>query len=115
MSYHRKQKRLARAPLGDVSTVVKAVATGVDVINDPYFPETLCHIQQLKQIENGLAVQRCARTAPNLSGGVGLRKAMPAVRVYVEAERYRPWSYLVGAGVVLGLPMLVGYALGRRG
>lgn len=108
MSYHRK------SALGDAATVVKAVATGVDVVNDPYFSEALCRIDQLKAIEHGTPMPGCAVTPPNLSGGVGLRKAMPAVRVYVQAERYRPWSYLVGAGVVIGVPMLIGYALGRK-
>ncbi len=37
---------------------------------------------------------------------------MPALREYVKAEQ-QPWRYAVAAGVVIGLPMLLGYALGK--
>lgn len=115
MSYHRKNKDHDRAALGDAASVLQTVATGVSVVNDPYFNEAVCRIGQLRSIENGQPVGACAKTPPNLGGGVGLRKAMPAMRAYVVAEQHRPWSYVAGAAVVLGIPMLIGYALGRKG
>ncbi len=115
MSYYRKNQRSKAPPLGDVTSALQAVATGVDVVNDPYFNETVCRVRQLRAIERGEKLTVCTITPPNLGGGVGLRKVMPALRAYVAAEQRRPWSYVVGAGVVLGIPMLLGYALGRKG
>lgn len=114
MSYHRNSPRVrsALAPMGDVASAVK---TGADVIGDPYFGETVCRVQQLRAIERKEAVPTCMVTQPNLPGGVGLRKAMPAIRGYVWAERNRPLSYALIAAGVLGLPMLLGYAIGKRG
>lgn len=114
MSYHRNRHRLGSAsPMGDVASVVK---TGAEVVADPYFGETVCRVQQLRAIERGeKVVPACATTPPNIGGGVGLRKAMPALRGYVWAERNRPLSYALVAAGVIGLPMLIGYAIGKKG
>lgn len=123
MSYHRKQPivipawAVRKAAQGGAEIValgdaVGVIQTAVDVTKDPYFSETVCRVQQLAAIENRRAVPACAQTQSNLTGGVGLRKVMPALRAYVKAEQ-KPWLYAVGAGVVIGLPMLIGYALGK--
>lgn len=110
VSYHRKQIVLQPAPLG---SVVGTIQTAVDVTKDPYFQETVCRVDQLSAIENKRPVPRCATTRAGLTGGVGLRKVMPALRAYVYAEQ-RPWVYAAAAAGVIGLPMLLGYALGKR-
>ncbi len=109
MSYHRKQIVMQPSPLGDA---VSVIATAVDVTKDPYFSETVCRVQQLAALENKRAVPACSTTRPGLAGGVGLRKVMPALRAYVKAEQ-QPLYYAAGAAVVIGLPMLLGYALGK--
>lgn len=111
MSFHRNR----RSGLGDAASVVNAVVTGAQVVSDPYFNEAVCRVQQLRAIESGQAPGPCQTTPPNLGGGVGLRRVMPAVRAYVKVEQYRPWSYVAGAAVVLGVPLLIGYALARKG
>lgn len=109
MSYHRKR---GSRGLGDVA---QTITTSVAVVQDPYFPEAICRIDQLRSIENGLHVLPCTNTPPNKAGGVGLRKVMPLMRAYVTAEQHRPWSYVGLAAAVIGLPMLVGYAIGKKG
>lgn len=107
MSYHRKPPAL-----GDVSSVV---TTAASVMADPYFNEAVCRIQQLRAIENKTAVSSCSKTRPGLPGGVGLRKAMPPLRAYVYAERAPgKWPLYAAVAGVIGVPMLIGYAIGRR-
>ncbi len=109
MSYHRNRTALQPAPLGDVASVI---ATAVDVSRDPYFSETVCRARQLYAIENRESVPACLVTPPGLTGGIGLRKVMPALREYVRAEQ-QPLRYIAGAAVVLGVPLLLGIAIGR--
>lgn len=105
----------ARSGLGDtLSSIIGVIGTGVDVAQDPYLPEFACRLEQLHAINVGVAPAACASTAPGLAGGVGLRKLMPAMRGYVYCEQ-RPWMYVVVAAAVIGLPMAIGYTLGKGG
>lgn len=106
MSYLRRYGRNGRAGLGD------AVATLASAATDPYLSETICRVGQLSAIDNRQPVPPCATTPGNRAGGVGLRKVMPALRAYVYAEQ-RPWVYPVAAVGVIGIPMLLGYLLGK--
>ena len=109
----RYRARAGRSPLGDtVNAVITAIGTGVDVARDPYLQEFACRLEQLHAINSGVAPGQCATTAPGLSGGVGLRKLMPPLRAYVYAEQ-RPWVYVAAAAAVIGLPMAIGYAIGK--
>lgn len=109
----RALKRIRRRiGLGDVTTTI---TTAANVVADPYFNETVCRVNQLRALENGKPAENCAVTPAGITGGVGLRKAMPALRLYVQAERYSPWSYVAGAAVVLGLPIMIGYAIAKGG
>ncbi len=99
-----------RRSMGDLAEVI---GTAADVASDPYLSEVLCRVQQLKAIERNQAVAVCPVT-PDFPGvGVGLRKLMPALRGYVYAER-NPWAYLAAAAVVIGVPMFIGYQLGKN-
>ena len=109
MSYV-KQRRYRGRPMGLGDTL----STLTSAAQDPYLSETICRVGQLKAIENAQPVPGCAITAPNLGGGVGLRKVMPALRAYVYAEQH-PWVYPAAVLGVIGLPMLIGYALGKGG
>lgn len=115
MSIIRKRygRSRPRQGLGDtLSSIIGVIGTSVDVAQDPYLSEFACRLEQLHAINIGQAPGACTTTAPNLGGGVGLRKLMPAIRGYVYAEEH-PWAYVVGALVVIGLPMAIGYSLGK--
>lgn len=92
---------------------VDTIGTAADVASDPYFPELVCRIQQLKAIDHGKAPSVCANTVDTGSGdGVGLRRGMPVLRGYVYAQQ-NPWVYPLLAAAVVGLPLLIGYRLGQ--
>jgi hypothetical protein len=111
MSYHRKHPGL-----GDAAETIRNVATGVstalDITRDPYLPETICRTQQLIAIEGKHPVPVCAKTRPNLQGGIGLRKAVPLLRAYVYAQQHA-WVYPVVGAVAIGVPVVIGYLLGK--
>lgn len=89
-----------------------AITTSLNIVNDPYFPEVVCRIDQLTAVERSEAVGECQRTPPNVGGGAGLRSAMPILRWYVYAQR-NPWAYAVAAASLVGLPYFLGYLHGR--
>lgn len=95
--------------MGDVSQVI---GTALDVASDPYLAEVVCHVQQLKAIDHGEPVAVCAQTPAGVVGGVGLRKAIPALRAYVYAEQ-NPWVYPIAIAAIIGIPMWIGYELGK--
>jgi hypothetical protein len=105
-------KRTRRHP-SSLSGVLDTIGIAADVASDPYFPELVCRVQQLKAIDHGQPPNSCAYTIDDGSGnGVGLRRGMPGLRAYVYAQE-NPWVYpLVLAGVV-GLPLLIGYTIGK--
>lgn len=125
MSYLRKRYR-RRAPrqvprggmsaMGDIGTTITNLATAagiaVDIGQDPYLPETMCRIGQLKTIHAGGTPGVCNPTQAGLKGGVGLAPLMQPLRAYVYAEQ-RPWVYGAALVVAVGLPLALGYALGR--
>lgn len=120
MSYLRnvptKHRPTVLGALGDIGTTITNLASAVgiaaDLGRDPYLPETVCRVGQLKAINAGQRPGACATTAPNLGGGVGLRKTIRPLRTYVYAEQHK-WTYGVAAAIVLGLPFLLGYAAGK--
>lgn len=116
MGYTRKRHRRSLSGLGDLSSVLttieNAVGAGLDVASDPYLPEVICRIGQLHAIKGNQPVPPCATTPPGLPGGVGLDKAMYPLRAYVYAEQ-NPWVYPLAALVIFGLPMFIGYELGK--
>lgn len=105
--------RSGRSPLGSTaSSIISILGTGVDVAQDPYLPEFACRLEQLHAINVGVAPGACSTTQAGLGGGIGLGKVMPAVRAYVYAEK-NPWVYAVAALAIVGLPMAIGYSLGK--
>lgn len=91
--------------LGSINTVV-------DVASDPYLPEVLCRIQQLKNIDHNEPVAVCQETPQGVNGGVGLHNAMAPLRAYVYAQQ-NTWVYPVAVALILGLPLFIGYEFGR--
>ncbi len=103
--------RLVRATpaMGDLASTI---ATAADIASDPYLQEVICRIGQLKQIDRGEAVGVCSRTAAGVPGGVGLRNAVPVLRGYVYAQQHK-WVYPLAAAAIIGVPLWIGYHLGR--
>lgn len=95
--------------MGDLSSTI---GTAAEIASDPYLSEVVCRIGQLKQIERGEAVGTCVRTASGSPGGVGLRNAVPVLRAYVYAQQNK-WVYPLAVAALLGVPMWLGYQIGR--
>jgi hypothetical protein len=116
MSYLNKRygsRRALGSTIDDVlNNVVGATGSALDIASDPYLPEVVCRLAQLKQIESGGAVATCTDTADNLPGGVGLRNAVGPLRAYVYAQQNK-WVYPVALAAIIGLPMWIGYELGK--
>lgn len=118
MSYTRNRYRRPRphVALGDAaSTITNLMATvgiATDLATDPYLPETICRVGQIKALNAGKQPAACVVTPMNKTGGVGLRKFIKPLRGYVYAEQHR-WVYAAAVVGVIGVPMLLGYALGK--
>ena len=114
----RQRNRRALQGLGSLSSAIQsiegALGTGVDVANDPYFNETVCHIGQLHAISTGAAVTDCAVTPSGLPGGVGLEAAQTPLRFYVYAKQ-NIWVWPLVVAGLLGLPFFLGYEVGKDG
>ncbi len=123
MSYIRK--RYSRSPrgatgatiaMGDaastITSLVSTVGIATDLATDPYLPETVCRVSQIRALNNGQRPGACAETPMNKTGGVGLRRFVKPLRAYVYAEQH-PWVYAAAVVGVVGVPMLIGYALGK--
>jgi hypothetical protein len=105
----RYGRRPARRAMGDISSVI---GTALDVASDPYLSEVVCRVGQLKNIDHGETVGVCAETPEGTAGGVGLRNAIVPLRAYVYAQQNK-WVYPVALAVAIGIPMWIGYELGR--
>jgi len=95
--------------MGDLASTI---GTAIDIAADPYLAEVVCRIGQLKNIDHGEPVATCVETPPGAIGGVGLRNAAPVLRGYVYAQQNK-WVYPLAVMVVLGIPLLIGYELGK--
>lgn len=111
MSYYKRYARGRRPAMGDLTSTISTV---VDVATDPYLPEVVCHIQQLQQIGRNQPVQVCTDTPSSMDTGVGIGPAMPALRAFVYAQQ-NPWVYVAGVVAILGVPLWLGYELGKGG
>jgi hypothetical protein len=89
-----------------------SINTAVDVASDPYLPEVMCRVQQLKNIDHHEPVTICQVTPDGVNGGVGLHNAMVPLRAYVYAQQNQ-WVYPLAVAIILGVPLFIGYELGR--
>lgn len=110
-NYRRRLMQRTGGPvgLGDLASII---TTAANVAEDPYLPEVICHADQLVAIEHQKPVPACQEIPAGLVGGAGLRKLVVPLRYLVYAEQ-NPWVYPVAIAAVLGLPFLLGYALGK--
>ena len=105
-------KRYGRRPSRAMGDIAGTITTALDVAADPYLPEVVCRVQQLTQIDHGQPVQACLDTPDTVVGGVGIGRAIPALRAYVYAQQ-NPWVYAAVAAGIIGLPLWIGYRLGK--
>jgi hypothetical protein len=103
-------------PMGDLASTITSLASTVGIAtslaNDPYLAETVCHVGQIKAINAGQVPPACPKTAAGLPGGVGLGRFQKPLRAYVYAEQH-PWVYAAVVAGVVGVPLLLGYMLGK--
>ena len=107
--------------LSDVVDVLKTgyaaaapvIQAGAKVISDPYLPEVTCRLVQLSALENRQPVPACPSTPMDRTGGIGLRKLVRPLRAAVYAEQH-PWVKPVALLAAIGIPVAIGYALGRK-
>ncbi len=104
-----KRRYGGRPALGGIADVAKA---GAELSTDPYLPETVCRLRQVKAIKNNEAPPPCVETEPGLAGGVGLRKVIRPLRAFVFAEQH-PWVYALAVAAAVGVPVWIGYEIGR--
>ena len=107
-----KRYRRMRPSLQGLGSLSSTIDTAIDVASDPYLAKVICHVKQLKNIDHGEPVAICSPTPPGISGGVGLRNAILPLRGYVYAQQ-NLWVYPLVIAAVLGIPMLIGYELGK--
>lgn len=94
--------------MGDVFTGIASSANvAVNILNDPALPQLAQQIQTLHDLEQ-----------PNGSGdnvpGIGLGRIVSYVDLYTK-YRSNPMLYgTLAVGLILGIPFLIGYTLGRR-
>lgn len=85
--------------MGDIVTSVS------DVLADPALPETVALIGRLRAVTAG--------GAPSPEPGIGLNKINSVLSLYVEA-RENPILGILGLAAIIGIPVAIGYSLGKR-
>lgn len=128
MSYTSRKSRYA-TPMGDsLSDLIKcgtsAIGTAIGGATDPYLPEALCRIAQLQALSKDrtpmqalfgkkptVPVPVCGKTPPG-KGGIGMEKAIKPLRALVYVNQH-PATVWVGLVALFGVPMAIGYMLGR--
>src|SRR5512139_1857099 len=130
MSYERRKTGAVHVAMGDafsdlIACGKSAIGTAVGGATDPYLPEVICRISQLQALAKNrtplqalmgkkptVPVPSCTST-PMGKGGIGLERAVKPLRglVYVNQHPMAAW---LGVTAILGVPLLVGYMLGKR-
>lgn len=118
MSYRTRRRTIATAKqaLGDVTSTISDIAhafgTASTVARDPYFGEVVCRIDELHAVKTGQPFRPCAPTPPGSPSPVGLDKVATGLAFYTYAEA-NPWVYPLAIAAFVGLPLWVGYRLGK--
>lgn len=114
MSYQRYKRTKAKpngmSGMGDVSSTIVTVA---DVAANPYFPEMVCRIQQISDIDHGRPVGVCAETPSDPVNNQSWQRVLMGMKAFAYAQQNQ-WVYPAALAVLIGLPMWIGYELGRK-
>lgn len=108
----RKRRRGPKRGYAALGDLLSTLSTAVNVETDPYFAETVCHVNQLKDIKNNVAVRDCPPTPPGLPGGVGLDAAQAPLRFYVYGKE-NLWVFPVVGALILATPFMLGFWVGK--
>lgn len=129
MSYTGRKSRYA-TPMGDaISDIIKcgqtAIGTAIGGATDPYLPEAICRVGQLQALGKGrtplqalfgkkptVPVPTCVVMPPG-KPGIGVESALKPLRALVYVNRH-PSTVWLGVAVLFGVPLAVGYMIGRR-
>jgi hypothetical protein len=102
--------------VGGIEDMIKTAMSGVgiagSILANPYVPEIICRVKQVDAHHTGRQVALCV-TTPSVPDSLGIGKFMPAVRAYAYAEQHR-WAYPLLAALLLGVPFMLGYAVGKN-
>lgn len=117
---HKHKKKHGLSGLGDLTSSLEslfsnaegAVGAALNASQDPYLPEVACRFNQLAAINANHPVGTCNDTPSGLPGGIGLRNLIVPLRGYVYAQQHK-WVYPLAIAAVVGVPMAIGYALGK--
>lgn len=101
----------------DIAKAAKPTVNAVlQIVEDPYLPETACEIVRLSNLEAGKSAgPPCKRTDPALASskkGVGLRHAVGPLRAYITV-RQEPWIGVAAVVGIVGGIFYLGYHFGR--
>lgn len=109
------RRRLNRLGMGDVSSVlasaVQYAPTVAEIISDPYLPEAACRVDQIYQARAGVPLKVCTPT-PAATPTTLIGRAIVPLQYVAYAEQNK-WVYPATVALILGLPFLIGYSLGR--
>lgn len=93
---------------------LKAVSA---ILDDPYFPEVTKLVLELQEIEKKKRKPSSKPTRlgaiPPPTKGVGLYRVVKPLRAFIYTQK-NPWILPVAIAAMLGLPFLLGYAVGKR-
>lgn len=103
------------------SGVVGTIAGGAV---DPYLPEAICRLSQLQALNTGrtpvqallgkrptVPVPAC-KTTPPAQKSIGVGRVVKPLRALVYVNKH-PTAVWLGVTAVLGIPMLMGYFIGK--
>lgn len=97
--------------LDDVKSVVGNAVSGAGaatkVLKDPNFPKVV------KLVEQAYSVEAATSGSSASKGGSALGDLILPLEVYVETKK-RPWLKIAIPALIIGLPIILGYQLGKR-
>lgn len=118
MSYRRVQRPLSPQAQGAtidaivakgqeyLSKAMPAIGAAQKILEDPYFPKVTQSVLELNRLEG-----KTSSGAPKK--GVGLDKVSKALDAYVYVRKNK-WVIPAAIAVVLSVPFLLGYGVGKR-
>jgi hypothetical protein len=91
---------------GVVDTLKSVVSSASTIIEDPALPQLTKSVLELKAIEQ-------KRGGSTGAKGIGLSEIVKPVQYFVYYKKNR-WILPVVAIALLGIPMLIGYSIGKK-
>lgn len=102
---------------GAVSTATNVANTIAQIVGDPALGEVVSLAKQIYAVQTATP-SIGTKTPPKPTGpidyraGVGLKAAVPPLKAILYVSK-NPWVVPASIGAIIGLPLLLGFALGR--